>query len=191
MPNQTKKVLWENYGRVMIFIDAANVVYSLKDLGWKIDYKRFQKYFVRRVNLIDIYFYTAFFDNDAGRKNMLEMLSRKGFKIRSKEVKVIRKTDGGVLHKANCDVELTMDAMLLHSEFDTAILMSGDSDFVPLIKFLQSNKKKVLIISTRGHVARELIDSSDGFLHFDLFKSDWKLVQNSKSPRKADSRWRF
>lgn len=169
----------------MVFIDAANVIYSLRDLGWKIDYKRFQEFFRTKSKLVDIYFYTAFFNTDVGRKNMLEMLSRKGFKIRSKEVKSI-KTSGGIMHKANCDVELTMDAMTLYPHFDTAILLTGDGDFVPLVKFLKSKVKKVIIISTRGHVARELVESSDAFLYFDVFKREWEL--KSKNPHKAGSR---
>lgn len=190
MPDKrvNKHIDWHTYGRIIIFIDAANVIYSLRDLGWKIDYKKFQQYFKKRSTLIDIYFYTAFFDDDIGRKNMLEMLSRKGFKIRSKAVKHIKTQDGSVLHKANCDVELTMDVMTLHPQLDTAILMSGDSDFVPLVKLLQSHGKKVVIISTRGHVARELIEASDYFVYFDFFRKDWEMKTKSKSPRKADSR---
>lgn len=179
-------VHWEDFGRVTVFIDAANVIYSLRDLGWKIDYKKLQQYFQKKTKLVDIYFYTAYFVADTGRKNMVEMLSRKGFKIRAKEVKSIRKHDGGILHKANCDVELTMDAMSLYSSFDTAILMSGDSDFVPLLKFLQSKDKKVLVISTRGHIAKELAEACNKFLYFDLFKNVWQL--KSESLHKADSR---
>src|SRR5258706_7552761 len=105
--NSTKLPDWKSLGRIMIFVDAANVIYSLRDLGWKLDYKRFQDYFQKQGELVDIYFYVAYFETDIGRKNMLEMLSRKGFKVRSKAVKHI-KTSDGVLHKANCDVELTM-----------------------------------------------------------------------------------
>src|SRR3990167_10053129 len=118
-----KLVNFTKFGRIAVFIDAANVIYSLKDLCWKIDYKKLQGYFQKRTNLVDIYFYIAYFDEDLGKKNLIEMLSRKGFKIRSKAVKQI-KTPDGIIHKGNCDVELTMDAMTLVSSFDTAILMS-------------------------------------------------------------------
>lgn len=177
------KGTWRNYGRLMLFIDSANVVYSLRDLGWKIDYKRLQTYFSTNGNLIDIYFYMAYFDDAAGPKNFLEMLSRKGFKLRTKFVKSIR-SEAGVAHKGNCDVELTMDAMLLKDDFDTAVLMSGDSDFAPLISFLQSQGKKVITISTRGHVAKEIIEASDVYLYFNLFKNEW-VLKEIKKPHKG------
>ena len=175
--------------RTIVFIDAANVIYSLRDLKWKIDYKKVQKYFREKTTLVDIYFYIAYFDEDIGKKNLLEMLSRKGFKIRSKVVKEIKTLDG-ILHKGNCDVELTMDAMSLLTTFDSIILMSGDSDFAPLINFLKAKGKKVIVISTRGHISRELIEVSDGFLYFDLFKKYWemknKIGKNQKtSPKRG------
>ncbi|MEK9155817.1 MAG: NYN domain-containing protein [Patescibacteria group bacterium] len=171
-------------GKICIFIDAANVIYSLRNLGWKIDYKLLQRFFEAQGELVDIFFYTAYFDSDLGLKNLLEMLSRKGFIIRSKEVKQIR-TPGGIIHKANCDVELAMDVMTHYSRLDTAVIMSGDSDFTPLIKFLKSKKKKVVVISTRGHVSKEVVESADIFLHFGLFRDKWEL--KSKNPAKRGS----
>ena len=180
-------IVWKQLGRVAVSIDAANVIYSLRDLGWRIDYKKLKRFFETKADLASIYFYAAYFDGDAGRQNLLEMLSRKGFIVRSKVVKVIR-TKTGVLHKANCDVELTMDAMTVYRDFDTAVLMSGDSDFVPLVRFLQSHRKQVVVVSTRGHVARELIEAANYFCHFDRFQNSWQLLKESKNPAKRGSR---
>lgn len=183
-----RPIAWKSLGKVAIFIDAANVIYSLRDLGWRIDYKRLQSFFDKKTTLGAIYFYSAYFDDDEGRKNLLDMLSRKGFIIRSKVVKKIRTKDGKILHKANCDVELTMDAMTVHHSFDTIILMSGDSDFVPVLNYLKSQQKQTVVISTRGHVARELIEAADTFLHFDSFRAVWQMALPSKNPAKRGSR---
>lgn len=170
-----RKIDLSKLGKTTIFIDAANVIYSLHDLKWKVDYKKLKKYFDMHVKLDKIFFYNAYFDTDTGRKNLHDMLARKGFIVRSKLVKEIKKKDGGVLHKANCDVELAMDIMSEYKNFDSAILMSGDSDFVPLVNLLKSHKKKVVVISTRGHIAHELIVSADEYYHFNQFRKDWEL----------------
>lgn len=185
--SSAQSLSWKKLGRVAIFIDAANVIYSLRDLGWRMDYKKLMSFFQRKTTLVDAYFYTAYFDGDGGRKDLLEMLSRKGYTIRSKAVKTIRTKDG-ILHKANCDVELTMDAMTRQASFDTCVLMSGDSDFAPLIKFLQAQGKKVITISTRGHVAREIVEAADPFLHFSLFRSEWELTSRATSKNPARRR---
>lgn len=159
-------IKWSDYGRVAMFIDVANVVYSLNDLGWKIDYKKLQSYFKDNGKLVDIYFYYSTHKENVGQANLLEMLARKGFKTVIKDVKVIRRKDGSSLYKGNCDVELTIDMIDTLAAYDTAILMSGDSDFAPLIKYVQKRGKKVLVISSRDHISKELIEASDKFMWF-------------------------
>lgn len=170
-----KAINWLAYGRLSIFIDVANVIYCLRDLGWRIDYKKLQKYFKTNGQLVDIYFYYSTNKENVGQNNLLEMLARKGFKMIIKEVKIIRQKDGTNLYKGNCDVELTIDMIDNLATYDTAVLFSGDSDFTALIKYLQKHDKKVLAISTRNHIAREIIEASDQFMWFNWFKDDWEL----------------
>ncbi|MFA6253556.1 MAG: NYN domain-containing protein [Patescibacteria group bacterium] len=166
---------WSEYGRIAVYIDVANVIYCLRDLGWRIDYKKLQQYFKKNSKLVDIYFYYSTDKENKGQANLLEMLARKGFKMVVKEVKVIRQKDGSSLYKGNCDVELTIDMIDNLATYDTAVLLSGDSDFTALIKYLQKHGKKVVAISTRNHIAREIIEASDQFMWFNWFKEDWKL----------------
>ena len=77
--NKTSKIDWKQYNRLAVFIDVANVIYSLKDLKWKIDYKKLQEYFKKNSKLVDIYFYYSTKKENSGQANLLEMLARKGF----------------------------------------------------------------------------------------------------------------
>lgn len=175
MKNQ-QKIDWSNYGRIAVFIDVANVIYSLKDLGWRIDYKKLQNYFQKNCKLVDIHFYYSTHKENIGQANLLEMLARKGFKMVVKEVKVIKLKNGKRLYKGNCDVELTIDMIDTIPAYDTAVLLSGDSDFAALIKYVQKHGKKVISISTRNHIAKEIIEASDRFMWFYWFKKNWRLA---------------
>lgn len=104
------------------------------------------------------------------------MLARKGFQLRVKEVKIIKLKNGEVMLKGNYDVELVIDMIDLMPAYDTAILLSGDSDFAPLIKYVQKHNKKVIAISTRGHISREIIQSADKFILFNQFKNYWSFA---------------
>lgn len=42
--------------------------------------------------------------------------------------------------------------------YETAILISGDSDFAPLIDKMKQKGKKILVISTKNHISKELIE---------------------------------
>lgn len=168
-------ISWLDYGRIAVFIDVANIVYSLKDLGWRIDYKKLQSYFKKHSRLIDIYFYYSTHKENVGQANLLEMLARKGFRMVVKDVKIIKRKDGTSLYKGNCDVEMTIDMIDAMAAYDTAILLSGDSDFCSLIKYVQKRGKKVLVISSRDHISKELIEASDKYMWFNWFKNDWEL----------------
>jgi len=49
-------------------------------------------------------------------------------------------------------------------KFDTLVLFSGDSDFNYLIKKLRLKGKQVVVISTKHHISRELIESSNKYI---------------------------
>ena len=170
-----QSINWSGYGRIAVFIDVANVVYSLKDLNWRIDYKKLQLYFKNNAKLVDIYFYYSTHKENTGQANLLEMLARKGFKTVVKDVKVIKRKNDTPLYKGNCDVELTIDMIDTMAAYDTAILLSGDSDFSPLIKYVQKRGKKVVTVSSRDHISKELIEASDKFMWFNWFRNEWKL----------------
>jgi len=46
----------------------------------------------------------------------------------------------------------------LVDKFNTAILFSGDSDFAIVLDKLKSKDKRVPVISTRGRIAKELLE---------------------------------
>ena len=43
------------------------------------------------------------------------------------------------------------------NKYKTCVLFSGDSDFAYLLEVLKREDKEVIVISTRGHVSRELV----------------------------------
>ncbi|OGF40518.1 hypothetical protein A2477_04750 [Candidatus Falkowbacteria bacterium RIFOXYC2_FULL_47_12] len=170
-----KDIGWQQWGRIVVFIDVANVVYSLRDLGWRMDYKKLQSYFQTQAKLVDIYFYYSTQKDNNGQANLLAMLARRGFRLAVKEVKIITIGKNEVMYKGNCDVELTIDMIDIMPAYDTAVLLSGDSDFAPLVKYVQRRGKRVIVVSTRGHIGRELIQAADRFIWFNWFKNIWNF----------------
>lgn len=154
-------------GRVYVFIDAANIFYTQRTLGWRISYEKLKQYFKDecRRDLNKIFVYTA---TDSGRpqqKKFLDMLNTNGFIVKTKEVKRIRVAKGVYEWKGDFDVELTMDVMDNIKEFDTAVLLSGDSDFAPIVERMKENEKRVIVMSAKGHISRELITLSDKYIN--------------------------
>lgn len=163
------------FGKVAVFIDAANIIHCYEDTKWKIDLKKLKKYFESKCTLVGIYYYSAYFEESAGQKSLFEMLSRKGFVLRVKKIRKIVGDDGSITLKGNCDTDIVVDAVSRMKEYDTAVIMSGDSDFVSLVNLLRGNNKKVIIVSTRWHVAKDLIHAASHYFDINKFKLAWEL----------------
>lgn len=145
-------------GRVYVFIDAANILYSQKTLNWRVDYKKLKEYFLEECDLEEIFFYTGRVGAYDKQSKFLKKLEGYGYIVKAKEVKRIEIAPSTYEWKGNLDVELTIDVLKNSENFDTCVLMSGDSDFASLLDELKNRKKWVIVMSTRGHISKELLD---------------------------------
>ncbi|PIQ68453.1 MAG: hypothetical protein COV91_04050 [Candidatus Taylorbacteria bacterium CG11_big_fil_rev_8_21_14_0_20_46_11] len=149
-------------GKVSVFIDASNIYHSYKRLKWKIDFRKFLDYLNQELDLRGIYYYTArdlSFGQQTKFLNFLEMI---GYKVRSKKIKFIRDKNKEIkkegFFKGNLDVELTIDVLETKDNYDTMILISGDSDFEPLLQLMKMKyRKRCLVMATKHSISIELI----------------------------------
>jgi len=89
-----------------------------------------------------------------------------GFEVRKKPLKRIAIIDehGEVIQeKGNMDVEMTIDAMHHSDKYHTAVLFTGDSDFLALVTYLKRGGKKVYVFSSRNNISQELKTGADGY----------------------------
>lgn len=145
-------------GKVFVFIDAANILYSQQTLRWKVDYEKLKKYFEKECDLRAIYFYTGRVGANDKQNLFLKKLENFGYIVKAKEVKRIKISKSSYEWKGNLDVELAIDVLGNINNFDTLILMSGDSDFAPLLDAVKVQGKRTLVMSTKGHISKELLD---------------------------------
>ncbi len=167
-----KKIYFKTLKRTAIFIDASNVYYSQRTLGWQIDYQKLINFFKQETKLTKAYFYSGVVSNNQAQQKFFSKMKQFGYIVKSKEVKWIKDKRKKIIKgKGNLDIELALDMVLESKKFDSAILISGDSDFEPIVKHLKEKKKKVIVISSRGHISRELILAANHYLPFQNLKS--------------------
>lgn len=123
-----------------VYIDAANLHRSAKELGFDIDYGRFawwlkQKFSPKEINM--------FIGYVAGRQEMYRNLTNHGYKLTFKETNVI-----GSSVKGNCDGELILKAVsdYYKSAYNQIVLVTGDGDFSCLVRFLKENGIKFMLL---------------------------------------------
>lgn len=76
----------------------------------------------------------------------------------------------GMTGKNSADIRLVVDAMeLCHTKehIDTFVVISGDSDFTPLVGKLKENGKHVIGVGMRGSTSSLLADNCDEFLFYE------------------------
>lgn len=83
-------------------------------------------------------------------------LQKFGYKLYLKPVKLYEQEDGTTKRKANCDVEMTFRLMREKENFDRVIVMSGDGDFLPVLKHLRDSDKEVIILARGPRTAKEI-----------------------------------
>ena len=83
-------------------------------------------------------------------------LQQFGYKLLLKPVKTYFQGDGTTQRKANCDVEMAFYLMKEKDNFDRVLILSGDGDFLPLLKHLKEIGKEVIVLSRGPRTAREI-----------------------------------
>ena len=79
-----------------------------------------------------------------------------GYNLVLKPVKTYFDHEGLPLRKANCDVDMAFYLMRDRNAFERAVILSGDGDFLPVLKYLKDNKKDVLVLARACRTAREI-----------------------------------
>ena len=162
-------------GKVYVFIDAENLFYAQRTLGWLVSYQKLASYFRRECgNGTKFFIYSGRDENNSGQQKFFDMLEINGFVVRTKLVKRIKTSNSSYLWKGNLDIELALEMVELKNKYTTAVLISGDSDFAIVLDKLKAAGKRVLVISTRGRIAKELIERAK---YIDLRKLRSKLSQ--------------
>jgi uncharacterized protein (TIGR00288 family) len=72
--------------------------------------------------------------------------------------------------KNSADIRLVVDALDLcyaKSHVDVFVIVSGDSDFSPLVSKLRENDKRVIGVGVKNSSSKLLIDNCDEFLYYD------------------------
>ncbi len=93
--------------------------------------------------------------------------------------------------KNSADIKMVVDAMdLCYSKehLDTFAIVSGDSDFSPLVSKLRENNKYVIGIGIKNSTSQLLVDNCDEFIYYeDIWRDGQKAPRlDHLSPRDAE-----
>ncbi len=159
-------------GRVAVFIDGNNLFHAARFHNIDIDYNKLLRVLMGDGRLLRAFFYTGVDAGAERQQGFLLWMRRNGFRVVQKELKTFY--DG--TRKANLDVEIAVDMLSLAGRYDTAVLVSGDEDFVYAVNSVAYKGCRVEVAGFRSNTAPRLIDVADFFIDLgdiaDLIRKD-------------------
>lgn len=151
--NQPKKP--NNYA----FIDSQNLNLGVQKIGWKMDWRKFRLWLQEKYGVTHAYMFIGYM---AENESLYELMHDHGYLIVLKptlEIKPHDKAENGTpltekekedqkpVIKGNIDADLVLHAMKEYPNYDKAVIVSGDGDFLGLIEYLVDQNKLLKILA--------------------------------------------
>ncbi|MEK7062603.1 MAG: NYN domain-containing protein, partial [Patescibacteria group bacterium] len=193
---QTKPEELPTKPKLGVFYDNSNMFYAQKKAGWKIDFGKLKQELSKSFDLQFINFYTAIpKEGDESREKTLKYISfvESLVSLRTKPLKyidVLKVVDGKRMKvtekKGDMDVDIALDVTEKIKDIDTLLIVSGDSDLLPLKNYSVNKGKKIVFASFENNMAWELIYSK--FMLLDGYKESlaFKFEDGKKTTPKRE-----
>lgn len=161
--------------KALVLIDYSNVYYGFREQRWLLGYQKFLQWIGQEFNIIDVLWFsgilgkkafqekypnktlTDFIQYKKNEKALFKKLRAIGYKVRSKPVaSIYDRTSGTYKRKCNFDVEIAIAALDKIDEYHELVLVSGDGDFLKLVKYMKAHYKKVTVIAHKHRLNGDL-----------------------------------
>ena len=159
--------------RVGVFVDVQNMFYAAKKLdGARIDYEAMLDTIVSGRRLIKAAAYIVE-SSEIDQSGFISVLEKKGYQVRRKELKSF----GDGTAKGDWDMGMAIDMIEIADQLDVVVLVSGDGDFVSLVRLIKKVGPRVELYAFGHNLSTELRGVSDQFYEI---SSDLLLKNHSQ-----------
>ncbi|MEA3248351.1 MAG: NYN domain-containing protein [Nanoarchaeota archaeon] len=163
--------------KAIVFVDGNNWYHNVKSIIEKpraIDFRKLASMIAEHfdLNVIEIRYYNSTPDIELGEDNyykhmvFLASLKQKGLTVKTRKLKKIKASGKVIRVEKGIDVMISTDMMrktLVENSCDCCVLITGDSDFVPVMQLIKKADKEVLTVSVLKGYARELLQGEFRF----------------------------
>ncbi|MBI2124081.1 MAG: NYN domain-containing protein [Candidatus Wildermuthbacteria bacterium] len=145
----------EKHSKNYAFIDGQNLYLGVRELGWKLDYKKFRVYLKEKYGVEKAYMFMGFLPSNQELYNFLQTV---GFVLVFKPIL----QDGQHPIKGNCDAELVLQAMIDLNDYSRALIVTGDGDFYCLVRYLDGKGKLLKVLAPSSKSCSALLTKVTG-----------------------------
>nr|MBF6590739.1 NYN domain-containing protein [Ktedonobacterales bacterium] len=152
--------------RIGVFVDVANLLYSARSMRIAIDFGHLLEFLRGNRRMVRAHAYAPTNPDPNAEQAFLSAVKGLGYRITTKNYK----TFSSGAKKADMDLDLCMDIVRLvdANALETVVLVSGDSDFLPLLEYCSDHGVRVEVAAFDDSAAAILRQSCDLFINLSL-----------------------
>ena len=158
--------------RIGVFVDVANMYYSAKNIhGTRVNFGKILEEASNDRLLVRAIAYVIRADTPEEQK-FFEALDKQGFEVKMKDLQIF---PGGA-KKGDWDVGITVDAIRLADRLDAVVIVAGDGDYIPVVRYLQEAKGcRVEVMAFQESTSSKLREAADKFTDLSSDKKKFLL----------------
>lgn len=152
--------------RVHAFIDSQNLNIGVQKSGWKMDWRKFRKFLADKYGVSKAYMFIGYVPEN---EDLYEQMHQAGYAVVLKPTFDLTRPQPEMMDakkdepsqkgegedkkpiKGNIDAELVLWAMKEMSNYEKAIIVSGDGDFYCLVEYLDQKGRLLNLFAPSQH----------------------------------------
>jgi uncharacterized LabA/DUF88 family protein len=180
---------------VYAFIDSQNLNVGVQKFGWKMDWQKFRKFLAEEYGVTKAFMFIGYVPEF---EPLYEQLHEAGYMIvlkptydmtkpvldpespEGKEKAAKAENEEKKPVKGNIDADLVLWAMKELSNYDKAILVSGDGDFYSLVEYLEGKKRLAKILTPSFQYSQLYNRYEEYIVRLDQFKRELRYYDRRK-----------
>jgi uncharacterized LabA/DUF88 family protein len=147
--------------RITIFVDNSNIFKGFQKYNVHADYEKLKALIIRGRKLDAIYLYEGVvYPLSPEKKRWYELLSdRSGYIIKTSFDKIVN--NEAIEKKVDINIAIDVVSLAYEDAYDTAVMVTGDGDFLPVVKKIKDLGKDVELWAFKyslSNAMRELLE---------------------------------
>lgn len=189
--------------RVFAFIDSQNLNIGVQKMGWKMDWRKFRQFLADKYGVTKAFMFIGYIPEN---EDLYEQMYQAGYAVVLKPTFDLTRPQPEMLEvmdestvqkqavgdhedkkpvKGNIDAELVLWAMKEMSNYEQAIIVSGDGDFYCLIEYLEQKSRLKALLAPSGHYSSLYNRYENYVVRLDQFRRELAYHDRKRQQKKA------